>query len=144
MELPFGCGVKSSCGEGKSEEQQSPPLLPSLSPLGGWVEVRGFQGKALGLPTRSPGSLPPALGRCLPLVNSTPPELPGISNNTSISQGIRWASSCSPISVLHPSPTTTPLILSVPNSGLLDSLNARDISVKIFEDFAQSWYWILV
>ncbi|XP_077616987.1 choline transporter-like protein 4 isoform X2 [Crocuta crocuta] len=59
----------------------------------------------------------PALGRCLPLVNSTPPELPGISNNTSISQGI---------------------------SGLLDSLNARDISVKIFEDFAQSWYWILV
>uniref|UniRef100_A0A673TFC1 Choline transporter-like protein n=1 Tax=Suricata suricatta TaxID=37032 RepID=A0A673TFC1_SURSU len=59
----------------------------------------------------------PALGRCLPLLNSTPPELPGISNNTSISQGI---------------------------SGLLDSLNARDISVKIFEDFAQSWYWILV
>ncbi|XP_045353709.1 choline transporter-like protein 4 isoform X2 [Leopardus geoffroyi] len=59
----------------------------------------------------------PALGRCLPLLNSTPPELPGISSNTSISQGI---------------------------SGLLDSLNARDISVKIFEDFAQSWYWILV
>ncbi|GAB5571348.1 choline transporter-like protein 4 isoform X1 [Prionailurus iriomotensis] len=53
----------------------------------------------------------PALGRCLPLLNSTPPELPGISSNTSISQGI---------------------------SGLLDSLNARDISVKIFEDFAQS------
>nr|XP_013012429.1 choline transporter-like protein 4 isoform X1 [Cavia porcellus] len=29
-------------------------------------------------------------------------------------------------------------------SGLVDSLNARDISVKIFEDFARSWYWILV
>nr|XP_005911115.1 PREDICTED: choline transporter-like protein 4 [Bos mutus] len=57
-----------------------------------------------------------ALGRCFPWTNSTVPELPGISN-TSISQSI---------------------------SGLLDSLNARDISVKIFEDFAQSWYWILI
>ncbi|XP_049621092.1 choline transporter-like protein 4 isoform X2 [Suncus etruscus] len=57
----------------------------------------------------------PALGRCFPWVNSTPPELPGISSN--ITQGI---------------------------NGLLDDLNARDISVKIFEDFAQSWYWILV
>uniref|UniRef100_A0A3Q1MBM9 Choline transporter-like protein n=1 Tax=Bos taurus TaxID=9913 RepID=A0A3Q1MBM9_BOVIN len=36
------------------------------------------------------------------------------------------------------------LTLSLSNSGLLDSLNARDISVKIFEDFAQSWYWILI
>ncbi|XP_045651582.1 choline transporter-like protein 4 isoform X1 [Ursus americanus] len=60
----------------------------------------------------------PALGRCLPLLNSTLPELPGISSNTSISQGI--------------------------SSGLLDSLNARDITVKIFEDVAQSWYWILI
>ncbi|MBV96899.1 Choline transporter-like protein 4, partial [Eschrichtius robustus] len=51
-----------------------------------------------------------------PIKNSTVPELPGISN-TSIAQGI---------------------------SGLLDSLNARDISVRIFEDFAQSWYWILI
>nr|XP_008260825.1 choline transporter-like protein 4 [Oryctolagus cuniculus]XP_051710892.1 choline transporter-like protein 4 [Oryctolagus cuniculus] len=58
----------------------------------------------------------PALGRCFPWSNVTSPELPGISN-TSISQGI---------------------------SGVLDALNARDISVKIFEDFAQSWYWILV
>ncbi|CAN0390732.1 unnamed protein product [Rangifer tarandus platyrhynchus] len=58
----------------------------------------------------------PALGRCFPWTNSTVPELPGISN-TSISQSI---------------------------SGVFDSLNARDISVKIFEDFAQSWYWILV
>ncbi|XP_007949638.1 choline transporter-like protein 4 [Orycteropus afer afer] len=57
----------------------------------------------------------PALGRCFPWSNSTPPELPGITGN--ISQGI---------------------------SGLLDSLNARDISVKIFEDLAQSWYWILI
>ncbi|XP_003789085.1 choline transporter-like protein 4 isoform X1 [Otolemur garnettii] len=57
----------------------------------------------------------PALGRCFPWSNVTPPELPGITGN--ISQGI---------------------------SGLIDSLNARDISVKIFEDFAQSWYWILV
>uniref|UniRef100_A0A8C9P6C5 Choline transporter-like protein n=1 Tax=Spermophilus dauricus TaxID=99837 RepID=A0A8C9P6C5_SPEDA len=60
----------------------------------------------------------PALGRCFPLPNSnfTLPEFPWI-NNTTITQGI---------------------------SGLLDSLNARDITVKIFEDFAQSWYWILV
>ncbi|XP_054109793.2 choline transporter-like protein 4 isoform X1 [Callithrix jacchus] len=59
----------------------------------------------------------PALGRCFPWTNVTPPVLPGITNDTSIEQGI---------------------------SGLIDSLNARDISVKIFEDFAQSWYWILV
>ncbi|XP_048204080.1 choline transporter-like protein 4 isoform X2 [Perognathus longimembris pacificus] len=60
----------------------------------------------------------PALGRCFPLpnVNYTLPDFPGI-NNTSVSQGI---------------------------SGLLDSINARDITVKIFEDFARSWYWILV
>ncbi|XP_058162503.1 choline transporter-like protein 4 [Dasypus novemcinctus] len=57
----------------------------------------------------------PALGRCFPWANSTVPELPGITGN--ISQGI---------------------------SGLLDTLNARDISVKIFEDFARSWYWILL
>ncbi|XP_036861049.1 choline transporter-like protein 4 isoform X3 [Manis javanica] len=57
----------------------------------------------------------PVLGRCFPWSNSTPPELSGITGNTS--QGI---------------------------SGLLDSLNSRDVSVKIFEDFAQSWYWILV
>ncbi|XP_014389996.1 PREDICTED: choline transporter-like protein 4 [Myotis brandtii] len=59
----------------------------------------------------------PALGRCVPYPNSTQVEFPGISGNTSINQGI---------------------------SGLLDSFNARDISVKIFEDLAQSWYWILV
>ncbi|XP_066119265.1 choline transporter-like protein 4 [Saccopteryx bilineata] len=58
-----------------------------------------------------------ALGRCFPWTNSTVPTLPGIPSNTSVTQGI---------------------------SGLLDDLNARDISVKIFEDFAQSWYWILV
>ncbi|XP_012890407.1 PREDICTED: choline transporter-like protein 4 [Dipodomys ordii] len=60
----------------------------------------------------------PALGRCFPLpnVNYTLPDFPGI-HNTSVSQGI---------------------------SGLLDSINARDITVKIFEDFARSWYWILV
>ncbi|MBZ3889211.1 Choline transporter-like protein 4 [Sciurus carolinensis] len=60
----------------------------------------------------------PALGRCFPLSNTnfTLPEFPWISNTT-IAQGI---------------------------SGILDSLNARDITVKIFEDFAQSWYWILV
>uniref|UniRef100_A0A2K5M8V1 Choline transporter-like protein n=1 Tax=Cercocebus atys TaxID=9531 RepID=A0A2K5M8V1_CERAT len=59
----------------------------------------------------------PALGRCFPWTNVTLPELPGITNDTTIAQGI---------------------------SGLIDSLNARDISVKIFEDFAHSWYWILV
>ncbi|PNJ03430.1 SLC44A4 isoform 5, partial [Pongo abelii] len=59
----------------------------------------------------------PALGRCFPWTNVTPPALPGITNDTTIQQGI---------------------------SGLIDSLNAQDISVKIFEDFAQSWYWILV
>ncbi|KAM5262428.1 choline transporter-like protein 4 [Ctenodactylus gundi] len=58
----------------------------------------------------------PALGRCFPLpdTNFTLPQF--LPANTSISQGI---------------------------SGLIDSLNARDITVKIFEDFAQSWYWIL-
>ncbi|XP_076772837.1 choline transporter-like protein 4 isoform X2 [Arvicanthis niloticus] len=60
----------------------------------------------------------PALGRCFPLPNTnfTLPEHLQI-NNTTVSNGI---------------------------SGLLDSINARDISAKIFEDFAQSWYWILV
>ncbi|XP_040588163.1 choline transporter-like protein 4 [Mesocricetus auratus] len=60
----------------------------------------------------------PALGRCFPSpnINFTLPEYPWI-NNTTVSQGI---------------------------SGLLDSINARDISVKIFEDFARSWQWILV
>ncbi|KAM6182044.1 choline transporter-like protein 4 [Erethizon dorsatum] len=60
----------------------------------------------------------PALGRCFPSpnLNFTPPQFPGISN-TSVSQAV---------------------------SGLVDSLNARDITVKIFEDFARSWYWILV
>uniref|UniRef100_A0A452UBQ7 Choline transporter-like protein n=1 Tax=Ursus maritimus TaxID=29073 RepID=A0A452UBQ7_URSMA len=44
-----------------------------------------------------------------------------------------------------PSPPQQPhLTLSLPSSGLLDSLNARDITVKIFEDVAQSWYWILI
>ncbi|XP_060045467.1 choline transporter-like protein 4 [Erinaceus europaeus] len=57
----------------------------------------------------------PVLGRCFPFANSTPPTLPGITGN--ISQGL---------------------------SGIVDRLDARDISVKIFEDFAQSWYWILV
>nr|KAF6276773.1 solute carrier family 44 member 4 [Myotis myotis] len=59
----------------------------------------------------------PALGRCVPYPNSTQFEFPGIPGNTSINQGI---------------------------SGLLDSFSARDISVKIFEDLAQSWYLILV
>ncbi|XP_053769853.1 choline transporter-like protein 4 isoform X1 [Desmodus rotundus] len=55
----------------------------------------------------------PALGRCLPWLNSSAwPELPGVSSNNTIYQGI--------------------------------SLGARDISVRIFEDFAQSWPWILV
>ncbi|KAM5325495.1 choline transporter-like protein 4 isoform 2-T2 [Glossophaga mutica] len=55
----------------------------------------------------------PALGRCLPWLNSSAwPELPGISSNNTIYQGI--------------------------------SLGAHDISAKIFEDFAQSWSWILV
>ncbi|XP_060225042.1 choline transporter-like protein 4 [Meriones unguiculatus] len=59
----------------------------------------------------------PALGRCFPYpnINVTLPEF-SIDNST-VSKGI---------------------------SGLLDSINSRDISVKIFEDFAQSWHWILV
>ncbi|GAB1300957.1 Choline transporter-like protein 4 [Apodemus speciosus] len=58
------------------------------------------------------------LGRCFPSPNMsfTLPEDLSI-NSTAVSNGI---------------------------SGLLDSINARDISVKIFEDLAQSWYWILV
>ncbi|XP_051043258.1 choline transporter-like protein 4 [Phodopus roborovskii] len=60
----------------------------------------------------------PALGRCFPSpnVNYTLPEYPWI-NNATVSSGI---------------------------SDLLDSINARDISVKIFEDFARSWHWILM
>lgn len=60
----------------------------------------------------------PALGRCFPStnINFTLSEFPWI-DNTTVSEGI---------------------------SGLLDSINARDISVKIFEDFAHSWYWILI
>lgn len=58
----------------------------------------------------------PALGRCFPFPNVSIPEYPEI-NSTSVSNGI---------------------------SGLLDHINARDISVKIFEDFAQSWKWILL
>ncbi|XP_074092769.1 choline transporter-like protein 4 [Macrotis lagotis] len=29
-------------------------------------------------------------------------------------------------------------------NGFMDTLNAREISTKIFEDIAQSWYWILI
>ncbi|XP_023577300.1 choline transporter-like protein 4 [Octodon degus] len=60
----------------------------------------------------------PVLGRCFPSpnMNFTLPQFPGI-NNTSVSQAV---------------------------SGLVDSLNARDITVKIFEDFARSWYWVLI
>ncbi|XP_003508518.1 choline transporter-like protein 4 isoform X1 [Cricetulus griseus] len=60
----------------------------------------------------------PALGRCFPSpnINATSPEYSWV-NSTAVSEGV---------------------------SGLLDSINARDISVKIFEDFARSWHWILV
>nr|XP_020829884.1 choline transporter-like protein 4 isoform X2 [Phascolarctos cinereus] len=37
---------------------------------------------------------------------------------------------------------TTIIIQSI--DGLLDTLNAREISTKIFEDIARSWYWILI
>ncbi|XP_031821007.1 choline transporter-like protein 4 isoform X1 [Sarcophilus harrisii] len=57
----------------------------------------------------------PALGRCMPIKSEIPPDSP--LNTTSITQGI---------------------------NGLLDTLNAREISTKIFEDIAQSWYWILI
>uniref|UniRef100_A0A4X2M264 Choline transporter-like protein n=1 Tax=Vombatus ursinus TaxID=29139 RepID=A0A4X2M264_VOMUR len=58
----------------------------------------------------------PALGRCIPSVGSE--ILPASSlNTTNITQGI---------------------------NGLLDTLNAREISTKIFEDIARSWYWILI
>uniref|UniRef100_A0A4X2M149 Choline transporter-like protein n=1 Tax=Vombatus ursinus TaxID=29139 RepID=A0A4X2M149_VOMUR len=56
------------------------------------------------------------LGRCIPSVGSE--ILPASSlNTTNITQGI---------------------------NGLLDTLNAREISTKIFEDIARSWYWILI
>ncbi|XP_068929750.1 choline transporter-like protein 4 [Petaurus breviceps papuanus] len=56
----------------------------------------------------------PALGRCIPSINSE--TLPD-SLNVSITQSI---------------------------NGLLDTLSAREISTKIFEDIARSWYWILI
>ncbi|XP_043860934.1 choline transporter-like protein 4 [Dromiciops gliroides] len=55
----------------------------------------------------------PALGRCIPFLNTSNSPL----SEANITQSI---------------------------SGLLDTLNAREISTKIFEDIAQSWYWILI
>lgn len=74
----------------------------------GWGGGQRLSRQTLGPPTQSPGSLPPALGRCFPWSNSTMPELPGISN-TSIAQGIRWAFPCPYISVPLPLPTHSPI-----------------------------------
>ncbi|ELK18908.1 Choline transporter-like protein 4 [Pteropus alecto] len=49
-----------------------------------------------------------------------------------------------PWDMVSTGPNVITIIEDGPHGGLLDSLNARDISVKVFEDFAQSWYWILV
>uniref|UniRef100_A0A6I8PP74 Choline transporter-like protein n=1 Tax=Ornithorhynchus anatinus TaxID=9258 RepID=A0A6I8PP74_ORNAN len=58
----------------------------------------------------------PIISRCFPFANQSTPNLPGISQ-ANISDGIK---------------------------GLFDTLGARDLSLKIFEDFAHSWYWILI
>lgn len=53
---------------------------------------------------------------------------------------------CPHTPVPYPFPPQQPhvTLCTSSSSGVLDSLNARDITVKIFEDVAQSWYWILV
>ncbi|XP_044529840.1 choline transporter-like protein 4 isoform X1 [Gracilinanus agilis] len=60
----------------------------------------------------------PALGRCFPSdIKSVVLPDSNTLNTTNITQGI---------------------------DGLLNTLNAREISIKIFEDVARSWYWILI
>lgn len=133
-ELPFAVESRTAL---RGEQTISP------APLRAVAEVRPetFKAKLCARPPSS-CSLPPALGRCFPYPNSTQFEFPGISGNTSINQGIRWVPLPPQLCPLPFQPQPRPT-LSLP-SGLLDSLNARDISVKIFEDLAQSWYWILV
>ncbi|XP_038624608.1 choline transporter-like protein 4 [Tachyglossus aculeatus] len=58
----------------------------------------------------------PVASRCIPFANQSTVDLPGISQ-ANISDGIK---------------------------GLFDTLGARDLSLKIFEDFTHSWYWILI
>uniref|UniRef100_A0A4X2LTE9 Choline transporter-like protein n=1 Tax=Vombatus ursinus TaxID=29139 RepID=A0A4X2LTE9_VOMUR len=47
-------------------------------------------------------------------------------------------------SSIYPLALISSFILFLHLSGLLDTLNAREISTKIFEDIARSWYWILI
>ncbi|XP_036623316.1 choline transporter-like protein 4 [Trichosurus vulpecula] len=58
----------------------------------------------------------PVLGRCFPSVDAEIPANFSLTT-TNITEGL---------------------------NGLLDTLNAREISIKIFEDIARSWYWILI
>ncbi|XP_039373119.1 choline transporter-like protein 4 [Mauremys reevesii] len=41
-------------------------------------------------------------------------------------------------------PNETKELLSSGAQPIVESLNAKDIGMKIFEDFASSWYWILI
>uniref|UniRef100_A0A4W5R1F6 Choline transporter-like protein n=1 Tax=Hucho hucho TaxID=62062 RepID=A0A4W5R1F6_9TELE len=36
------------------------------------------------------------------------------------------------------------LLLSLPHSGITSLLDAKEVGMKIFEDYANSWYWILI
>lgn len=125
-ELPFSCGIKSSPLRGQC------PSLPSPE---GTVGHGG--GQRLSSPSSGPShpvarSLPSALGRCLPWYNyTTVPELPGISSNASVIQGIRWAPLPLHLCAMPPpttslpdsvSPTAVLLTASMPATSALGSL----------------------
>lgn len=98
---PFSCGITSSPLRGQC------PSLPSPEGTVGHGGGQRLSRPSSGRSHPLAHSLPSALGRCLPWYNyTTVPELPGISSNASIIQGIRWA----PLS-LHlcpmPPPTTS-------------------------------------
>uniref|UniRef100_A0A674D426 Choline transporter-like protein n=1 Tax=Salmo trutta TaxID=8032 RepID=A0A674D426_SALTR len=48
----------------------------------------------------------------------------------------------------HNSPTplylSIPLLLFLSHSGITSLLDAKEVGMKIFEDYASSWYWILI
>ncbi|KAL4604897.1 choline transporter-like protein 4 isoform X1 [Arapaima gigas] len=72
------------------------------------------------------------LGRCLPSVGSLDAipnnfTLPGMSSTNDTASALKNATG-----------------QGVLNKDVLSGFNAKQIGVKIFEDFASSWYWILM
>ncbi|XP_023665535.1 choline transporter-like protein 4 isoform X3 [Paramormyrops kingsleyae] len=73
-----------------------------------------------------------ALGRCLPSVGSLDNipsnfTLPGMSSANDTANAIKNATSQGTLT-----------------TDVVNGFNAKDIGVRIFEDFASSWYWILI